>query len=147
MSRILEWNSRPMVLACWMGCASWLYVCGFERQIGLNGSTASSLAQHAGVVSLQQIHFANTSLKNGSQGLFSAKHESVRTTTWTSEEEHLQLHSTSPSGRPDRHESWPRRTKRFNQESFPTMVLWSSCCPGAFPLPLVLNFSTIQPQC
>lgn len=26
MSRILEWNWSPMALACWIGCASWLYV-------------------------------------------------------------------------------------------------------------------------
>lgn len=26
MSRMLEWNWSPMALACWMGCASWLYV-------------------------------------------------------------------------------------------------------------------------
>lgn len=26
ISRILEWNWRPIALACWIGCASWLYV-------------------------------------------------------------------------------------------------------------------------
>lgn len=32
MSRILDWKSSPKALACWMGCASWLYVWGQKHK-------------------------------------------------------------------------------------------------------------------
>lgn len=99
MSRILEWNWSPMALACWIGCASWLYVC--KPSEGENADHIMTKTPHEKLAPADN------------QG--TAEPQSCQSTYLNTQcvQKDIPLHSTSPSEPPAPLESSPVWKKRL----------------------------------